>query len=137
MKQKNLYEAWGEKKTAYEWVKDPRCKVKNPRILRERMRIWNDCERALTSPKFTHRKSAGADLSWSNPVILDNAYRFLSMPLDDELSSGDHDLLEKLKLTPRLSHLTAKEFYSPLGIRRLVGNGLIRLKKISDDIVVE
>jgi hypothetical protein len=47
----NRYTAWGETKTVHEWMRDPRCVLKDRRLLRSRIviRKWEP-ERAMTTP---------------------------------------------------------------------------------------
>lgn len=51
---RRLYTAWGETKSASDWLSDPRCAVKDRRLVRHRVFVegW-DVERALSTPKQT------------------------------------------------------------------------------------
>jgi hypothetical protein len=52
-----LFEAFGEKKTIQEWVRDPRCKISDSG-LRSRLRRGTDFETALTEPSKNRRLDA-------------------------------------------------------------------------------
>lgn len=53
-RRKQMYTAWGETKSASDWLADPRCNVGSRRLLRHRVHIegWGH-ERALATPKQT------------------------------------------------------------------------------------
>lgn len=51
-RKRNYIRAFGEKKTAYQWMKDPRCKAGHRRSLASRIAQGWDPESAITTPKI-------------------------------------------------------------------------------------